>query len=81
MKRKILTITAVFIFAFALNSMAQTRVGGGLAYGTEIENVGINGNAQFFVKENIAIAPGFVFFFPKDFGIVDINWFDIDLLK
>ena len=79
MKRKFLTITALLMFVFAFNSMAQTRVGAGLAYGTEIENLGINANAQFFINDNIAIAPGLVFFFPKDAGFgIDINWFDFN---
>jgi len=80
MKIKLLQLSAILFFAAAINVQAQTRVGAGLAYGTEIEKMGINVNSQIFVKENIAIAPGIVYFFPKNLGSgFDFNWFDINL--
>lgn len=60
--KKLLTI------AFVLTSMAsfaQTRVGGYLGYGSEVESLALGVNAEFFVAEKISIAPSFTFFFPK----------------
>ena len=78
-ERKTFAFAAILTLTFTLNSKAQTRVGGGLVYGTEIENIGINLNGQYFIKENIAIAPGLNYFFPKALGSgFDLNWFEIN---
>ncbi|MEO1053366.1 MAG: outer membrane beta-barrel protein [Bacteroidota bacterium] len=87
MKSKAITIllTGMLLFAGIQVSQAQINIGGGLAYGTEIENPGIGVNAEIFVKENIAIRPGLVYFFPKDLineaGSEDFKfkWFDVNI--
>ena len=72
---------------FTQNTNAQTTLGGGLAYGSEIENIGIDLTGQYFIKDNLAIEAAFVYYFPKDFGdglsSVDgedykIKWYEIN---
>ena len=79
-KKTTLLITVLALtFTFAVqNAIAQTRIGGFLAYGTEIETLGLGAVGEFFVNENIAIAPGLLYFFPKDLGGYDYTWFEIN---
>jgi len=63
-----LTICFLAITFFIQNTNAQTTVGGGIAYGTKIENIGINLTGQYFVKDNIAIEAAFTYYLPKDLG-------------
>src|SRR5690606_34858031 len=77
------TINAFFclIFLVALQpALAQdeTRIGGLLAYGTEVESLGIGVNAEFPIANKLTIAPSFIFYLPKDEGGVKINWFELN---
>ncbi|MEM8569095.1 MAG: outer membrane beta-barrel protein [Bacteroidota bacterium] len=64
MKKTILSIIlCLFSVAFV---QAQSRIGGGFAYGTEIEEFGIQVNGEFFLKDDLAIAPDFNYFFAED---------------
>ena len=53
-------------------------IGGLLAYGTEIENLGIGVNAEFAITENLRISPSFIYYLPKDHGIIKTNWFELN---
>jgi len=80
MKWKLLQIFAILFLVGVTKIWAQTRVGAGLVYGTEIESLGINANSQFFVRKDIAIAPDIVYFLTNDLGGgLERNWFDINL--
>ena len=60
-------------------SNAQTTVGGGIAYGTDIESVGIHADGQFFINERMTIAPSILYYFPRE--IVEgfnFKWFEIN---
>ena len=59
------TLVAILVLVLSDKTKAQTRIGGGIAYGTEIESVGIVLNSEFFVTDEISIAPDFIYFFPK----------------
>ncbi len=79
MKRIILT-TLIVVLHFGYNAQAQedTRIGAFLAYGTEIENVGIGANAEFPILENFTISPSFIYYFPKEEIGIKINWFELN---
>lgn len=64
MKHFVLTLTLVTILAFTAQS--QTRLGVGLGWGSEIEELGFGINGEFFVNEKISINPGFIFFLVDD---------------
>lgn len=53
-------------------------IGGLLAYGTEIENLGIGVNAEFGITENLRISPSFIYYLPTDHGIIKTNWFELN---
>ncbi|PVW17409.1 outer membrane protein [Marixanthomonas spongiae] len=80
MKTKKLIFTAFLFFAGLVVSQAQidTRIGAELAYGTEIENLGIGANAEFGVLDNLSISPSFIYYFPKEEGPIKVNWWEIN---
>ena len=59
----------IFVFAISiqntLSQTAKTTVGGGLAYGDGINSIGLNITGQYFINEQIAIAPAFTYYFPS----------------
>lgn len=68
------------LIATTQNANGQAAVGGGLAYGSEIESPGINLNGTYMVTENIALAPGIIYFFPKElYGDYKLKWLEVDL--
>ncbi|WP_458627628.1 outer membrane protein [Winogradskyella sp. PC D3.3] len=75
----IITTTLIYI-VFSMNTFAQTetKIGGFLAYGSEIENIGIGANAEFPIVENLTISPSFIYYFPKDEYGIKINWFEVN---
>lgn len=62
------------------NAMAQSnfKVGGGLAYGTEIEAIGIQAGAVYGFNENLRGAADVVIFFPDDENNVDHSFWTIN---
>jgi len=64
MKKVLFTLLLAGVISFSAS--AQTRVGGLLAFGSEIESLGIGGVAEFMIKENMGISPSIVFFFGND---------------
>lgn len=66
MKKGILILIFGLLAASAVT--AQSRIGGGLVYGTEIEELGINLNGEFFLKNSLAISPEFNYFFVEGDG-------------
>lgn len=79
MKRIILTTFIIVLhFGFSANAQEDTRIGAFIAYGTEIENIGIGANAEFPILENFTISPSFIYYFPKEEFGVKINWFEIN---
>ncbi len=64
------------IFALNTNAMAQNEftVGGGLAYGTEVESIGIQGGATYSFTEEIRGAADLLIFFPDGFDWWELNF-------
>ncbi|MDT0677176.1 outer membrane beta-barrel protein [Autumnicola musiva] len=80
MKTRLL-FTMMFLFVGGiLTSSAQneTRLGAMLAYGTEIENLGVGVNAELPIMENLSISPGFIYYFPKNEAGIDLRWWEIN---
>lgn len=55
-------------------SQAQSRVGVGLAYGSEIESAGLGVNGEFAATDQINIAPSFIYYFEKN----NVSWWEIN---
>lgn len=80
MKPKLIFTAALFFLGnlFAGSAQTDTRLGAMVAYGTEIENIGIGVNAEFPILENLTIAPGFIYYLPKDESGVSMNWWELN---
>lgn len=78
--KPLLVILFVLLVLTTQRAHGQAAVGGGLAYGTEIESAGINLNGTYFVTDNIAIAPSLIYYFPKTI-VADwkMKWFEFDV--
>ena len=77
----IVTLSLMFLGLFSKAVQGQeieTRIGAMLAYGTEIENIGIGANAEFGITDKLSISPSFIYYFPKEEGPVKFNWFEIN---
>lgn len=76
-------VLSICIFAISLfvteKAQAQATIGAGIAYGTEIESVGATVNAQFFISDQLALSPEFVYYFPKgSTGDFKIKWYEFN---
>src|SRR5690554_7310154 len=78
LKSTVLSIAISFAFAFSIQAQEETRIGGFLAYGTEIESIGIGANAEFPIIEKLTISPSFIYYFPKEEYSVKVNWFEVN---
>ncbi|MFN0217073.1 MAG: hypothetical protein ACKVT2_22680 [Saprospiraceae bacterium] len=72
--KKLFFIVSVVICMFAAQSVCAQKIGGFLAYGSEIESLGIGVNAEFDVAQKLTISPSFVFYFPND----DVTWLELN---
>lgn len=78
-KSLLLTMALGFVL-MNFKVQGQAAVGGGLAFGTEIESVGINLNGTYLITENIAVAPSLIYWIPKSyFADFKLKWFEVDL--
>jgi outer membrane immunogenic protein len=60
---------AVLLFLLVVGSIttyAQSKIGGGLAYGTDIEEPGLFIQGEFHIKSNLSIAPDVIIYFVDD---------------
>lgn len=77
-----IVITSFLLFfgsIFMSSAQTDTRFGVMLAYGTEIENLGVGINAEFPVMENLTIAPNFVYYFPHgDYFGGEMSWWELN---
>ncbi len=62
----------------SLAANAQTRVGGLLGYGSEIESAALGGVAEFMINDNMGISPQLVFFFGKKEGGIKHSLWEIN---
>lgn len=78
MKTKLFIAALFFGGLFVSSAQVETRIGGMLAYGTEIENPGIGVNAEFGILEKLSVSPSFIYYLPKDLGGISINWWELN---
>ncbi|ALJ03629.1 hypothetical protein APS56_00010 [Pseudalgibacter alginicilyticus] len=73
-----LTIALIAMFSINVSAQTETKLGGFLAYGTEIENLGIGVNAEFPIADNFTISPALIYYLPKDESGINISWFEVN---
>ncbi|TVQ10115.1 MAG: hypothetical protein EA364_12825 [Balneolaceae bacterium] len=82
MKKIILAAVAAFVLISVQNSHAQIGLGAGLAYGTEIETIGIQLGGTYLINENFRVAADIIYFFPRTEGDSDFKfetkWFEFN---
>lgn len=60
--------------AFFFSASAQLQLGGGLSYGTEAEEIGLNLRGLYGITENIAAGADFVYYFAgENFNYTEFN--------
>jgi opacity protein-like surface antigen len=74
MKTVLKTLFVAVLFFVVAESQAQISVGGGLWYGTDINNLGISANGKYAIDENWAAAASFTYFLKKDY----VTWSALD---
>ena len=71
-------LSTFLVSSLTASAQSETTIGGLLAYGTEIENLGIGANAEFPIADKMTISPSLIYYLPKeDFG-VKVNWFEVN---
>lgn len=65
MKKVLFTLLLAAVVSFSAS--AQTRVGGLLGYGSEVESLALGAIGEFMIKENMGISPSFVYFFGDEY--------------
>lgn len=78
MKKFITTLCFVCFTSLVSTAQEDTRIGGFLAYGSEIKSVGFGANAEFPIIENLTIAPSFIYYLPKDEDVIKTTIFEIN---
>jgi len=74
--RKLFFLATATILLFATSNLkAQIKVGGGVAYGTNISSIGISGNGEYAINESWEAAAGFTYFFEQNY----LSWSALDL--
>ena len=78
--KKILLLAFGLILISSVSAQSfkeKIAFGGGLSYGTEIENIGINIRGLYEVTEEIHGLMNITFFFPKkeNFGVFEYKWY------
>jgi len=75
MKNLLKVIICLIVLFTVTEANAQKKVGGGVWYATDMENVGISVNGAYFINDNFSIAPSFTYFLAKN----NVNWSMLDL--
>ncbi len=71
MKRIIFSFFATLLFTLiSYVGFSQTRLGAGLAYGSEIERIGAQLRIQYEVTEKVGTAVDFTYFFPEKVDVL-----------
>lgn len=86
MKKIIYACNIVLLLIVGLGSqttVAQSSdngftLGALLAYGSEIENLGIGVNAEFVITEDLRISPSFIYYLPKSNSIFKTTWMEFN---
>lgn len=55
-------------------AFSQTEIGGGLVFGSDIEELGITLDGNFYISDQFSISPNLTFFFAED----PVNFFTIN---
>jgi len=77
MKKVLLILFVGTLVSFGAE--AQTRLGAGLAWGSDVDDLGLGINGEFFVKDNISINPGIILYFEDNGAFQDRDWWELNI--
>ena len=78
MKNK-LNLLVLFAFVFTLStSVAQTKVGGFVGYGSSRQQAGLGTIAEFPVSDKVSLSPSLLFYFPESTNTFRYNWLEFN---
>ena len=66
-------IITLIVLIISLPATAQMNVGGGLAFGLDVESLGITAKASKAYNDKISISPSFTFFLSGDYDLFELN--------
>jgi outer membrane immunogenic protein len=75
--KKLLLIILVSLTFFA--SQAQSRAGAMLAYGSRAQQLGLGGNLEFFLTDDLSISPNMIIYFANSHNNMRDFWFEANL--
>lgn len=78
MKKMIASLSLVCLTSLVTIAQEETKIGGFIAYGSEIESVGFGVNTEFPILENLTIAPSFIYYLPNDEEFIKTSLFEIN---
>lgn len=78
MKKTVLLFIFSLGIIFTGQAQKDIRIGAFLAYGSEIENMGIGANAEFPILENLTVAPSIIYYLPKEEFGIKFNWLELN---
>lgn len=77
--KKQLVVWITLLFSVAVSANAQSRVGAFLAYGSEVENLGIGVNGEFYFNDQITLVPSFIFYMTDDTPAINSTIWEMNL--
>jgi outer membrane immunogenic protein len=75
--KKIVLISAICLLS-TVASMAQSRVGGILGYGSEVDRWGLGINGEFMVSDRIGLSPSLFFYFPEKTAGLKYSYWELN---
>jgi outer membrane protein X len=72
-------LTLLIVSGIGLSAEAQTRIGAGLAWGSDVDDLGLGINGEFFVKNNVSINPGIILYFEDNGAFQDRDWWELNV--
>ena len=74
MKKPVISILTIILFSNTISFSQDIRLGGGLGYGSRINNIGLNFRGDIKIRKHWSITPHFNYFFDKSKGAVTFKW-------
>ncbi|MEL7001657.1 MAG: outer membrane beta-barrel protein [Bacteroidota bacterium] len=75
---KKLIILVVVALTGVINAQAQYRLGGGIAYGSDVEEFGLGVNGEFFLNSKVAVSPSLIVYFLENSDNVDRSFWELN---
>jgi len=79
MKKGLMFFTLIGALALSNGVWAQTKVGGFFGYGSDVDQWGIGGIAEFGLNDKWAISPSLLFYFAESNSNYKYSWYEFNV--